>query len=138
MAKRLFLVYLLVELAVLVAARHWNCQYEWHAHARIARETTSLPVAVIEAVSRGEPPEGMNDDQAAVYRYCRSMHRGGTPDDAAFDTVAQRFGLPGALDLIALCGYYGMLAMVLNTARIPLPEGVEPPLPALRVAGDEQ
>ncbi|OWT63844.1 carboxymuconolactone decarboxylase family protein [Candidimonas nitroreducens] len=122
----------LVELAVLVTARHWNCQYEWLSHSRIARQSTSLPETVIEAISRGELPADMNDDQAAVYHYCRSMHRNGTPDDATFDAVAQRFGRPGALDLIALCGYYAMLAMALNTARIPLPEGVKPPLPVVQ------
>jgi len=35
------------------------------------------------------------------------------------------------LDLIGLTGYYTMLAMVLNVARQPLPNGVPPPLPVL-------
>jgi 4-carboxymuconolactone decarboxylase len=30
------------------------------------------------------------------------------------------------IDLIGLCGYYGTLAMVLNTARIPLPDDAQP------------
>jgi len=35
------------------------------------------------------------------------------------------------IDLIGLTGYYTMLAMVLNVARQPLPNGAPPPLPAL-------
>jgi 4-carboxymuconolactone decarboxylase len=35
------------------------------------------------------------------------------------------------LDLLAVCGYYTLLAFVLNTARLPLPTGAVPlpPLP---------
>ncbi|GAB2887550.1 carboxymuconolactone decarboxylase family protein [Paralcaligenes sp. KSB-10] len=128
----------LIELAVLVAARRWSCQYEWHAHSRIARETTTLSTAIIEAIARGEPPVGMSGDQAAVYLFCRSLHQSGEADDATFNDIAGRFGLPGALDLIALCGYYSMLAMVLNTARLPLPAGVAAPLMPLDAKGTAQ
>jgi len=36
------------------------------------------------------------------------------------------------IDLIGLTGYYTMLAMVLNVAQQPLPNGVPPPLRALK------
>ena len=39
-----------------------------------------------------------------------------------------RFGLDGALELVALNGYYSLMAMVLNTAGLPLPGNAEPPL----------
>ena len=39
-----------------------------------------------------------------------------------------RFGLDGALELLALCGYYSLMAMVLNTAGFPLPDNAPPPL----------
>jgi 4-carboxymuconolactone decarboxylase len=48
--------------------------------------------------------------------------------DAAFEAVRARFGLEGALELLVLCGYYTLMAMVLNTAGLPLPGGAEPPL----------
>jgi hypothetical protein len=32
------------------------------------------------------------------------------------------------MDLVGLCGYYALIAGVLNVAEVPLPEGV-PPLP---------
>jgi 4-carboxymuconolactone decarboxylase len=121
----------LIELAVLMVARRWNCQYEWFAHARIARETTTLSDAVIEALARGETPAGMDDAQSVVHQFCREVIHNGEAGDAVFEAVVQRFGRAGALDLIALCGYYGLLAMVLNTARVPLPAGVEPPLAPL-------
>jgi hypothetical protein len=30
------------------------------------------------------------------------------------------------IDVIGICGYYAMLAMVLNAANIPLPDGAVP------------
>jgi hypothetical protein len=36
--------------------------------------------------------------------------------------------MDGALELIALNGYYTLMAMVLNTAGLPLPGNAEPPL----------
>jgi 4-carboxymuconolactone decarboxylase len=42
--------------------------------------------------------------------------------------IQNRFGLDGALELIALNGYYTLMAMVLNTAGLPLPGDADPPL----------
>ena len=51
----------LSELAILVAARRWGCQYEWFAHAPIAREVGVDPT-VIEAIAAGRA-EGRQSDQ---------------------------------------------------------------------------
>lgn len=40
----------------------------------------------------------------------------------------QLFGIPGIVELTALSGYYGMVAMTLLAREMPLPEGVKPPL----------
>jgi 4-carboxymuconolactone decarboxylase len=120
----------LTELAILVAARRWDCQYEWLAHAPIARDA-GVPQAAIDAIAVGAKPDGLDNEAMAVYEFCRNMHQTGDAGDAAFAVVAERFGLKGAVDLVALCGYYSLLAMVLNTARLPLPNGAAPPLQKL-------
>ncbi|HEY0296214.1 MAG TPA: carboxymuconolactone decarboxylase family protein [Bordetella sp.] len=117
-----------VELVILVTARHWDCQYEWYAHNRLARANTRLDPAVIEAVARDEAPAGMPAELQDAYDFCIEVHRHGQPGDRAYAAVEARFGKQGVLDLLATCGYYSLLAMVLNTARIPLPEGEPPPL----------
>ncbi len=119
-----------VELVVLITARLWNCQYEWHSHEAIARKT-GLPAAVIEAIGQGRKPEGLATHQANVWAFCVAMHRGAQISDEAFGAVERDVGLSAALDLIALCGYYAMLAMVLNTARLPLPDDAPDPLGTL-------
>ena len=58
-------------------------------------------------------------------------HATGDLPDGVFAAAEARFGKPAILDLLAVCGYYAMLAMVLNTARPALPDGVVPPLAPL-------
>jgi 4-carboxymuconolactone decarboxylase len=120
----------LVEVAVLVTARRWTCQYEWVAHARLARNA-GLPETIIAAIAEGRRPEAMTPDQALVHDVAMAAHASGDLPDALFAAAEARFGKAGVLDLLALCGYYAMLAMVLNTARPPLPDGIAPPLEPL-------
>ena len=118
----------LVELAVLVTARRWTCQHEWLIHSELARKA-GLDEQAIGAIRDGREPPLQGDD-ALVYSFCREAHATGRVGDAAFNGVLERFGRDGALDLLALNGYYSMMAMVLNSAGLPLPNNAAPPLPA--------
>jgi 4-carboxymuconolactone decarboxylase len=48
------------------------------------------------------------------------------------DAGAARLGEQGAVDLVAINGYYAYLAMLMNAARTPAPAPGAPPLPARR------
>jgi len=117
----------LIELAVLICARRWTCQHEWFMHEKIAREA-KLDPGIINSLSRDERPKNFSADQASVHDFCKDLHATGRASDAAFEAVRARFGLEGALELVALSGYYSLMAMVLNTAGLPLPGGAQPPL----------
>jgi 4-carboxymuconolactone decarboxylase len=115
----------LKELAVLVTARRWTCQHEWVMHSKLALEG-GLSKDAVEAIAQNREPK-LPEEEKAVYDFCREVH-GGRAGDKTFAAIEKRFGLDGALELIALNGYYSMMAMVLNTAGLPLPGNVEPPL----------
>jgi 4-carboxymuconolactone decarboxylase len=117
----------LKELAVLVTARRWTCQHEWVMHSKLAPEG-GLGAGIVDDIRHGREPKGMLDEEKAVYNFCRELHATGRAGDAAFAEIQTRFGLDGALELIALNGYYSLMAMVLNTAGLPLPGNAEPPL----------
>jgi len=117
----------LVELAVLVTARRWTCQHEWYMHEKLARKE-GLNERVIAALAEGRRPADVTPDEAAVYQFCTDVHATGRASDEAFEAVKGRFGLEAALDLLALSGYYTLMAMVLNTAGMPLPDNAAPPL----------
>jgi 4-carboxymuconolactone decarboxylase len=119
----------LVEIPILVTARRWNCDYEWAAHSRNAREA-GLRNEVIDAIAARKRPHHLEPDEALLLDFADQTVWQGEPSDDSFDAVVSRFGRATALDLLAVCGYYSLLAFVLNTARLPLPAGTAP-LPPL-------
>lgn len=119
----------LSELAIMVTARHWDCQYEWIAHEPHARKA-GLPDSVIEAVRLGRRPPTLEPDEEAVYDYCRELHERHFVSDAVYHRVLGRFSAAGAVELTALIGHYAMIAMMLNAHEYRLPDGTRPPLPA--------
>jgi 4-carboxymuconolactone decarboxylase len=119
------------ELAIIVTARHWTCQYEWFAHHRLALEA-GLDPAIGEDIAHGRRPAKMDADETIVYNFSRELHETQGVSDATFKAAVGRFGERGVVDLIAVNGFYGLVSMALNVDRTPLPEGVKPPLPPLR------
>jgi 4-carboxymuconolactone decarboxylase len=119
------------EFAILIVAREWTAQYEWHAHHRLAMEA-GLPAAVAADLAQGRKPRRMSADQALVYEFCMQLHRDHRVSDPTFNATKARFGEQGVIDLIAVSGYYVSVSMTLNTAQTQLPSGVQPPLPILR------
>lgn len=117
----------LVEVAVLVTARHWTCQYEWFMHAPLALRE-GVAEATITAIAANRRPDTMTDDEALAYDVAVAAHAGGDLPDSLFAAAEARFGRAGVLDLLAVCGYYTLQAMVLNAARAPLPGGAPTPL----------
>jgi len=120
----------LLELAVLVTARRWTCQFEWFMHEKLARKAGVAP-AIIDAIAQARMPISMNKEESLVHAFCLQAHTTGQVDDATFAAAKELFGLDGVLELLALNGYYSMMAMVLNSSGIPLPEGEKAPLAPL-------
>ena len=114
----------LSELVILVTARAWTQDYEWHVHAPIAAKAGIKP-EVIAAIRDGRRPDGMSEDEAAVYDFSTELHRNKRVSDATFARAEQRFGKPAVVDMLGINGYYTLLAMQLNAARYD-PGGMTP------------
>lgn len=117
----------LSELATLVTARRWSQNFEWFAHAAIARHA-GLKETTIAAIAEGRHPDDMTDDEAVVFAFCTETHHNGQVCDATYARAKALLGEQGIIDLIAICGYYTLLAFAMNVARTPLPDGVAPGL----------
>jgi len=113
------------ELAILVTAREWTSQYEWYAHKVLALKA-GLDPKIIDAIAAGKRPDGMKDDEAAIYDFCSQLHRNRKVDDAAFTRVKALFGEQGVIDLVVVSGYYVAVSMTLNVAQVPVPDGSTP------------
>lgn len=121
----------LSELAILVTARHMDCQYEWFAHEPHAAKG-GLSAAVVAAIKAGRPPEAMAADERAVYEFALELNERHVVSPATYQRALEAFGTVGVVELTGLVGYYTMIAMTLNAHEVPLPAGASPPLPPRR------
>ena len=115
----------LSEFAIIVTARHFNCQYEWHAHAPLGVKG-GLAQGIVDAVREQRRPSGMQADETAVYDFASELVGKGKVSDAAYQRAVEAFGIKGAVELAGLIGYYIMIAMTLLAHEVPLPAGTAP------------
>ncbi len=120
----------LSELVILLVAREWTQHYEWYAHRDIAIEA-GLSTATVGAIAAGRYPDDLQEDEAVIYDFCIELMRTKEVSDANYARVLERFGEQGVIDAVGIVGYYTLLAMVMNTARTPLPGEAESELEPL-------
>lgn len=115
------------ELAILLIGRHFKAQYEFYAHARLAREAGLSP-AIIEAIRTRQTPPFGRDSERAVFDLVEEYLATNRVSDANYARVAAIFGERGVVDLVGVCGYYMLVSMTLNVFQIALPPGEPEPL----------
>ena len=117
----------LSELAILVTARAWTAQYEWYAHAKLALKG-GLDPKIVDAIAERREPPFEKDDERTVYTFCKELHETHGVSDATYARTKAAFGERGIIEIIGLSGYYVLVGMTLNVARVQLPEGEPLPL----------
>ena len=115
----------IIEVAVLLTAKRFNCPHMWASH-RILAQKAGVADDVVTSIRDGSDCATCSEAQSEVFSFCRELECDNSVADATFERVKQRWGLDGAIDLTAVCGYYALLSQVLNVANPPLPEGTEP------------
>lgn len=114
------------ELAILVTGSHWRAQFEFWAHARLAREA-GLADAVIEAVRTGATPSFSDEPERIVYQFVTEYFATTRVSDATYAQAIQALGERALVDLIGVVGYYGLVSMTLNVFEVPVPDGEASP-----------
>ncbi len=114
------------ELAILITARFWSAQYEWHAHAPHAAEA-GISEDIITAIRDRRRPDFTDDTDETVYEVCTELYETHKLSDATFQKAVERLGEVAVIELVALGGYYSMIALTLNAFEAPLPANVPPP-----------
>jgi len=114
------------EMVILMTAKAWSCQYEWHAHKPLALDA-GLATSIVDDIQAGRRPGRMQPDEAVVYDFAAELRNRRRLTDDTFTRARTLLGEQGVVDLIALMGYYDLVAMTLNVDRYPLPDGA--PLP---------
>ncbi len=112
----------LVELVILTVARDWDQQFEWGYHHPIALQK-GLPESVVEAVADGRRPDGGSREVVAVWSLVEELLRTRQVSDEVYAAAVAAVGETGVVEAVATAGYYSTLAMTMNAARTPPPEG---------------
>lgn len=120
----------LSEFIILITAREWTQQLEWHIHAPIALKA-GLDPAVVAAIREGRRPDAMGPEEMLVYAFSTELHHNKAVSDTTYARAIEAFGEQGAVEMAGINGYYTLLAMSMNMARTALPDGATPQLPPL-------
>jgi 4-carboxymuconolactone decarboxylase len=118
------------ELVILLTARHWTQNFEWHVHAPLALKY-GLKKETVQAIAEGRRPPRMSEDEALVHDFFMELQLNKSVSDATYDRTVKQFGEQGVIDMTGAIGYYTTLAMIMNVARTPIPKGAAPGLPPL-------
>lgn len=121
----------LSELAILVTARHWDAQLEWHVHAPLALKA-GLSADSAESIRCGRRPVFALEDEQVVHDYVAELLASHKVGEALYQRALELLAPVGMVELTALVGYYSMVALTLNAHEIPLPDDAEPQLPPVR------
>ena len=92
-----------------------------------------LKTEIGNAVREGRRPSGMAQDEEILYDFLTEALKNNGVCDTTYARATKQYGEQGVIDLLAVAGYYGLLALVMNVARTPVPEGPALPLPGLPV-----
>ena len=114
----------LTEVAIITVGSRWKAEFEWWAHARMAREH-SVPDAVVDAIGRGENPPFTADDERIVYTTARELALTGQLSQDSYSAARGLLGDTGLVELVALCGYYTLISYLLNAFAVPIPPGAD-------------
>ncbi|WP_210252037.1 carboxymuconolactone decarboxylase family protein [Rhodoplanes serenus] len=118
----------LSEFAILVTARLWRAQYEWHVHAPIAEKAGVKP-STLAALRAGRVPARAPADERAVHAFVTELYTRRRVSDRTYARLHSLLGDAGMVEFVGILGYYALVAMTLDVFRVPLPAGVAPFFP---------
>ncbi len=111
----------LSELAILLVARYWSADFEWYAHAKIGLKE-GLSQATIDAIAEARRPDDLKADEQVIYDYVNELLVTRRVSDTTYARAMEMFGEKALVDICGVTGYYSLLAMTMNMARVAIPE----------------
>ena len=116
------------ELAILVAAREHDSQFEWFAHESVALKE-GLPQQIVDVVKHRRGLDGLPETDTAIIQLGREMFGRHKVAPETFARIRKLFGDRGTVDLVSLMAEYAATAALLTAFDNQLPDGQTPLLP---------
>jgi 4-carboxymuconolactone decarboxylase len=117
-------------LMILMAARHWTQQYIWDYWHPLALKA-GLSEKIVAAIAEARRPDEMEREEAALHDLADELLANKSVSDRTYQRALECFGEQCIVDAVAALGYFSSLAMIMNVATTPLPEGRTPALQPL-------
>ena len=106
----------------LIVARELDSDYVWNVSLSIARGAKIDP-KLIEELEKGTGLAALSQEHEALLDFCYQLLRGNHHvTDATYKSVISHFGVPAAVQIAAILGYYVMMALAANAFEI-APDG---------------
>ena len=118
----------LKETVIIATAREMRSQYEFSAHARLAR-AAGVSDETIKIIATGAAPNGLEGDEALLTGYVKEMLQEHKVSASTYKALVDRFGEQDTLHLAVLVGHYILVAQVLATMDVELGEGMVSEIP---------
>lgn len=116
----------LVELLVLLSARHWRCSYVWTSHVGTALRV-GLDPAAVEAIRCNERPELAREDEAVCHDLCQALLAARDVNDTLWAQARTLLGERGINELLGLLGLYTSACLTMLAYRVPTKNGESDP-----------
>jgi 4-carboxymuconolactone decarboxylase len=102
-----------------------RCETEWIAHSRLAT-AAGVSDEQLAVLLRGELPTGLEPEAAMALEVASLLLSTGDLDDSQFARALEALGGQSLMEVIALVGYYDLLALNMRVWRVPSPAGHDP------------
>ncbi len=113
------------EIIICATAREIRQQYEFSAHARLARQA-GVSEDTVHAIATGKAPEGLSGIEASLVKYVQELSQNHKISDDTFNAVSGHFGMQKTVEITALIGHYLLVGQILSAFEVDLPDGVQP------------
>jgi alkylhydroperoxidase family enzyme len=117
------------EVAILVATKEIEQQYEYSAHEPAALRF-GAPQEVIDTIKYNREPTGLSPEETLIIKLGRQLMREHKVDSDLFADAVKLFGRTGTVELATVMGDYVMVGMVLTAIDQQLPKDRPARLPA--------
>lgn len=119
----------LKETIIITTAREIKNQYEFAAHARLARQA-GVSEQTILAIANGSAPAGLDGEAALLVSYAKELLQNYKVSDATYNAVKDKYGVGRTVEITALIGHYLLVGQILAAFEVDLPEGAKAEIPA--------
>jgi 4-carboxymuconolactone decarboxylase len=122
----------LTEVAVLVATRETDCQFEWtqwETHGHNPGDPRYIEPALVDIIKYDKPVAGLGEKESVIIDFGRELFDQRKVSSETFARALHLFGPRGTVDLTELMALYSQTAAELNAFDMQMQPGQKPLLP---------